>query len=225
MALTRQLQNAVRGLWRRERTLSPDTNRPGQERSSVRFSLPSPFTDKPWFTLAMGVSSYHGPHGDRTRLQAHMETYIPIPHRLPSKHTGPAALTAGRRGDALLNRLPLRVRERAEQALSRMDSRKISTSIDVHSSNMPLHGGAQALASEVARRLGLVPAESHSNEPDSDEPNVQHWHGRFVQPDGGVSQLSVLHASDLPLRSGRNGQRINMAATVLSTVESGNSGS
>lgn len=222
MSVTRQLHNAVRALWRRERpTVNTSTLRPEHESGSVRFSLPSPFTDRPWFTLAMGVTSHHGPHGDRTRLQAHLETYLPVVHRWRNARSDWAALTVGGRGQALIERLPGRVRERAEQALSRLDTRKLSTRIEVHSSNMPLHGGAEALASELARRLGLVHAENNHLQPGADEANVQHWHGNFLRPDGGVSQLTVLHASDLPLRSGRNGQRINMAATVLNTVERG----
>jgi len=202
--------------------VSTDSNRPEQESSSVRISLPNPFNDKPWFTLAMGVTSHHGPHGDRARLQAHLETHIPILHRLPNVRPGHEALMDGGRDNALINRLPRRVRKRAEQALAHIDSRRISTRIDLHSSNMPLHGGAQALASEVVRRLGLVPAQSDLRQSGDDGPNVQHWNGRFVQPGGGVSQLTVLHASDLPLRSGRNGRHLNLAATVLSTVEPGN---
>ena len=115
--------------------------------------------------------------------------------------------------------MPKRVREGARWALSRVSARKFRTRIDLHGSNIPLHAGAQALASEVARRLGLASSQSTPHVIQQGGPHLQHWHGRFAQPDGDMAQLTVLHASDLPVRTGRNTQYINLAATILSTFE------
>lgn len=221
MALTQRLSDVARRFLQSSGTAAPEKPVPDSETGTVRFALPSPFGGQPWISVVMNVSTRHGRYGDRTRVRAQLSTLFPVWQKAAGPLSPPRLESpAGK----LVNKLPQRVRDQARRTLSHVSGKKLNTWIDVHSSTLPLNGGAAELASEVVRRLGLVPAEPQEHQTANPNPNLQHWQGRFIRPGGGVAQLNVLHASDLPLPAPLKEGRFNMAASVLTTVEPAENG-